>query len=122
MSVALELPVELRRGLPIVLDEAAEATDDIEPWELHSELALVSSEVCLRARELLPERDPYAFLDRPREVIPLLVAPADEEEPELALSRAVVGYAAHRLFDAARFALYAIGGLAGLASLAELLH
>jgi hypothetical protein len=122
MSVALELPVELRRGLPAVLEEAAEATDDIEPWELHSELALVSPEVCLRARELLPERDPYAFLDRPREPIPLPVAPTDEEELELALPRAVVGYAAHRLFDAARFGLYAIGALAGLASLAELLH
>jgi hypothetical protein len=121
MSVALELPVELRRGLPTVLEEAVEPTDDIEPWELHSELALVSSEVCLRARELLPERDPYAFLARPRE-IPLPVAPADEEEPELALPRAVVGYAAHRLFDAARFGLYAVGALAGLASLAELLH
>jgi hypothetical protein len=122
MSVALELPVELRRGLPTVLEEAAQATDDIEPWELHSELALVSSEVCLRARELLPERDPYAFLDWSREPIPLSVTPADEEEPELALPRAVVGYAAHRLFDAARFGLYAIGALAGLASLAELLH
>jgi hypothetical protein len=122
MSVALELPVEFRRGLPTVLEEAAEATDDIEPWELHSELALVSFEVCLRARELLPERDPYAFLDRPREVIPLPVAPADEVAPELTLPRAVVGYAAHRLFDAARFGLYAIGALAGLASLAELLH
>ncbi len=123
MSVALELPVELRRGLPTVLEEAVEPTDDIEPWELHSELVLVSSEVCLRARELLPERDPYAFLDRPREPCPLIpVAPADEEEPELALPGAVVGYAAHRLFDAARFGLYAVGALAGLALLAELLH
>lgn len=122
MSVALELPVELRRDPPIVLEEAAQATDDIEPWELHSELVLVSPEVCGRARELLPERDPYAFLDRPRELILLPVAPADEEEPELTLPRAVVGYAAHRLFDAARFALYTIGALAGLASLAELLH
>ena len=122
MSVALEFPVELRHGLPTVLEEAAEATDEIEPWELHSELVLVSPEVCRRARELLPERDPYAFLDRPREPIHLPVAPAGEEEPELAVPRAVVGYAAHRLFDAARFGLYAIGGLACLASLAELLH
>lgn len=122
MSVALELPVELRHGLPTVLEEAVEATDDIEPWELHSELVLVSPEVCRRALELLPERDPYAFLDRPREPIPLPVAPVDQEQPELGLRRAVVGYAAHRLLDTARFALYAIGGLAGLASLAEVLH
>jgi hypothetical protein len=122
MSVALELPVELRRGLPIVLEEAAQATDDVEPWELQSELVLVSPEVCRRARELLPERDPYAFLDRPRELILLPAAPVDEEEPAPGLRRAVVGYAAQRLFDTTRFALYAIGGLAGLASLAELLH
>lgn len=122
MSVALELPVELRHGLTTVLEEAAQATDEIQPWELHSELALVCPEVCLRARELLPERDPYAFLDRPRDPIPFPVAPADEAEPELALPRALVGYAAHRLFDAARFGLYVIGALAGLASLAELLH
>jgi hypothetical protein len=122
MSVALELPVELRRGLPIVLEEAAQATDDVEPWELQSELVLVSPEVCRRARELLPERDPYAFLDRPRELILLPAAPVDEEERALGLRRAVVGYAAQRLFDTTRFALYAIGGLAGLASLAELLH
>ena len=122
MSVALELPVELRRGLPTVLEEAAEATDDIEPWELHSELVLVSPEVCRRALELLPERDTYAFLERPREPIPLPVSPVDEDEPAPGLRRAVVGYAAQRLFDTARFALYAIGGLAGLASLAELLH
>jgi hypothetical protein len=122
MSVALELPVELRRGLPTALEEAVEPMDDIEPWELHSELVLVSPEVCRRALELLPERDPYAFLDRPREPILLPVAPVDEEDPEPSLRRAVVGYAAQRLFDTARFALYAIGGLAGLASLAELLH
>ncbi|HLM36669.1 MAG TPA: hypothetical protein VK287_02645 [Gaiellaceae bacterium] len=122
MSVALELPVEFQRGLPIVLEEAVEPSDDIEPWELHSELALVSPEVCRRARELLPDRDPYAFLDQPRELILLPAAPVDEEEPELGLRQAVAGYAAQRLFDTARFALYAIGFLAGLASLAELLH
>ena len=122
MSVALELPVELRHGFPTVLEEAPEVADDIEPWELHSELVLVSPEVCRRARELLPERGPYAFLARPRQPILLPTAPADEEEPEVGLRRAVAGYAGQRLFDTARFALYAIGGLAGLASLAELLH
>ena len=35
---------------------------DIEGWELQSELVLVCPEVRKRARELLPERDPDAFL------------------------------------------------------------
>ena len=39
--------------------------EEIELWELHSELVLVSPEVCRRALELLPERDPDAFLARP---------------------------------------------------------
>ena len=38
--------------------------EEIELWELHSELVLVSPEVCRRALELLPERDPDAFLVR----------------------------------------------------------
>src|SRR5215211_790098 len=36
--------------------------EEIELWELHSELVLVCPEVCRRALELLPERDPDAFL------------------------------------------------------------
>jgi len=35
---------------------------EIELWELHSELALVCPRVPRCARELLPDRDPQAFL------------------------------------------------------------
>ena len=115
MSVALELPVELRRGLTTVLEEAAQPTDDIEPWELHSELVLVSPEVCRRALELLPERDPYAFLVGPRR------APAEARLPH-GLPAAVFGHAVRRLVETARIALVTVGGLAALASLAEALH
>src|SRR6478735_8276000 len=58
-----------------VIDEREPLTsEDIEPWELHSELVLVCPEVGQRARELLSEHDPNAFLTRPRE--PVLL-PAD---------------------------------------------
>jgi hypothetical protein len=122
MSVALEIPVEFQGGFRTPLDESADANGDIEQWELHSELVLVCPEVCKRALELLPERDPYAFLARSREPILFPTAPADEEELELGLPETVVGYAFRRILDTAQFGLFAIGGLVALASLAELLH
>ncbi len=94
---------------------AAELPAEIEPWELHSELVLVSPEVCRRALELLPERDPYAFLVRPRR------AAAEPRLPH-GLPAAVFGHAVRRLVETARIALVTIGGLAALASLAEALH
>ena len=45
------------------------ANDEFEPWELHSELVLVCPEVKKRALELLPERDPDAFLARARDPV-----------------------------------------------------
>jgi hypothetical protein len=87
----------------------------VEPWELHSELVLVSPEVWKRARELLPERDPDAFLIGPRQ------APAEVRVPH-GLAAAVGGYALRRLLETVRIALVAIGGVAALASLAEALH
>ncbi|MGH3081453.1 MAG: hypothetical protein ACRDNH_10025 [Gaiellaceae bacterium] len=84
--------------------------EEIEPWELHSELVLVSPEVCRRALELLPERDPDAFLARP----PTPIAPA----------RAAVAlrYALWRLGHTARFALAVTVGSVGLALLAEVVR
>ena len=87
----------------------------IEPWEVHSELVLVSPEVWKRARELLPERDPYAFLVGPRR------AAAEPRLPH-GLPAAVLGHALRRAVETARIALVTVGGLAGLASLAEALH
>ena len=109
-AVAVEPPVELESGLRI------------EPWELHSELVLVCPEVCRRALELLPERDPDAYLARRRE--PVLLPPATAEQGHLAtgLPTAVLGYALWRLVQTARPALVSLGALVALASLAEVLH
>jgi hypothetical protein len=94
---------------------AAELPAEIAPWELHSELVLVCPEVWKRALELLPERDPYAFLVRPRRT-------AGEPKLPHGLPAAVFGHAVRRLVETARIALVTIGGLAALASLLEALH
>lgn len=94
--------------------------EDFEPWELHSELVLVSPEVCRRALELLPERDPDAFLTR-REQMVLATAPPDEQEMP-ALTAVIFRYTLRRLGHSARFALALFVGSVGLALLAELIH
>jgi hypothetical protein len=94
---------------------AAELAAEIEPWELHSELVLVCPEVWRRALELLPERDPDAFLVGPRRT------PAEPRLPH-GLPAAVFGHTLGRAVETARIALVTIGGLAALASLAEALH
>jgi len=105
------------------LNEAiSEKNGGIEPWELHSELVLVCHEVSARARELLPERDPDAFLGRPRE--PGLLSARTIEEPHANTSvlMAVVGYALWRLGETARIAFFTVGIVVALALLAEVLH
>lgn len=97
------------------LGTVSAAVVEIQPWELHSELVLVSPEVWRRSLELLPDRDPDAFLVGPRR------APAEPRLPH-GLPAAVFGYALWRLVGAARFSLLAVGGLVALASLAEALH
>jgi hypothetical protein len=87
--------------------------EQIEPWELHSELVLVSPEVCRRALELMPERDPDAFLAHAR---PAVVV----GEPTLAAE--VLRYTLGRLGKSARFALEATAVLIGLALIAEVLR
>jgi hypothetical protein len=108
-----------------VIDEREPLTsEDIEPWELHSELVLVCPEVGQRARELLSEHDPNAFLTRPRE--PVLLPAGIVDEPRRTTSTpfpvAIIGYAAWRLLGTARIALFTIGGVVAVALLAELLH
>jgi hypothetical protein len=95
----------------------------IEPWELHSELVLVCPEVCERARKLLPERDPDAFLATGREPV-LLPATRTIHEPQQrsSLLVALVGYAVWRLLETARIALFTLTAVIVLALLAELLH
>ena len=88
---------------------------DVQPWELHSELAFVSPEVSRRAREELPERDPDAFLTR---------APALAEAPahKPSAGKAALRYSVWRLGQAARFGLVLVAIVVALALLAELLH
>lgn len=107
----------------VSLHEAlSEKNCDIEPWEVHSELALVCPEVSERVRELLPERDPDAFLSRLREPAPALETAPDAVAIAPSPSLAVVAYALWRLAETARVALVAVGAVVGLALLAEVLH
>ena len=89
----------------------------VEPWEIHSELVLVSPEVCARARELLPARDPEAFLSVVRES-----GRVGQPAGDSGLPVAVLTYTAVRLAETARSALFVLGAVVGLASLAEFLH
>ena len=93
--------------------------DDVEPWEIHSELVLVSPEVCKRALEELPERDPDAFLTRSPS-FPEELANGRRAAPPFIV--AVLGYALWQLGQRARFGLLIVGGLIVLATLAELLR
>ena len=89
----------------------------VEPWEIHSELVLVSPEVCERARELLPIRDPDAFLVRgPR------VTAADATANEPGLPTALVGYTVLRLAQTARTALIVVGLVVAFALIAQISH
>ena len=96
-------------------DRARPTADEVQPWELHSELVLVSPEVCRRALEELPERDPDAFLTRWRSIVE---APAEEPETGETIAR----YTLWRFGQTARFGLLLVGIIVGLALLAELVH
>jgi len=98
------------------------ANDEFEPWELHSELVLVCPEVKKRALELLPERDPGAFLARARDPVSHPAGRTDDAQPATRLPVAVFGYALWRLAETARTALFVVGGVVALALLAEVLH
>ena len=95
---------------------------DVEPWELHSELVLVSPEVCRRALELLPERDPDAFLARPRQPVSVPSAPSDDRELPPGLAVAVARYGLWRIGQTARSGLLAVGVVVALACLIEFLR
>jgi hypothetical protein len=88
----------------------------VEPWEIHSELVLVSPEVCERARELLPERDPNGFL--PRTIVVLESQPAAGPSLPIALA----GYTVLRLAETARSALIVVGAVVAVALIAQILH
>jgi hypothetical protein len=89
----------------------------VEPWEIHSELVLVSPEVCERARELMPHRPPDAFL-----TTRAATAAAAEPANKAGLSRALLSYTAWRLAETARSALIVFGIVVALALIAQILH
>ena len=97
-------------------------SSDVEPWELHSELVLVSPEVCRRALELLPERDPDAFLAGPRKAVTAPSVCNDEGETTRGLPSVVALYGLWRIRQTARAGLLAAGVVVGLAGLIELLR
>jgi hypothetical protein len=105
-----------------LLEAVSERTGDIEPWELHSELVFVCPEVSARARQLLPERDPDAFLLMLPE--PASRQPASVDAVAIApnLPVAVVGYAFWRLAETARTGFIAVAAIVALTVLAEVLH
>jgi hypothetical protein len=130
-ETSLEFEAQLRRvsrppaasaGTRPIDEREPTANGDIQPWELHSELVLVCPEVCERARELLPERDPDAFLARARETVLLLAPTVDEAQRTASLPAAVLGYTLWRIIEIARSALFVIGAVVALALLAEALH
>jgi hypothetical protein len=135
-AVAVEAPAGFERRLRQVpaqptapdavarpLETAAPSpTADVEPWELHSELALVCPEVRARALEFLPDADSDVLLARRDGPIALPPMPFAEREPGPDLAGLVLRYALWRAGETARCALIAAGGLVALASLAELLH
>jgi hypothetical protein len=107
---------------PHLISKPEPSSAEIELWEMHSELALVCPQVRKRARELLPERDPHAFVDGPRAPISPRSDTADEAPYPESLPLAVVGYTLWRLAETARTALLALGAVVALALLAQLLH
>jgi hypothetical protein len=112
-SVAVE---RLQKRPHLRLVEAA--PPQVEPWEVHSELAVVSPEVRTHALEQLPERGPYAFLDFP----PPPPAPAIEPVPTLSAGNALAIYVLLRLAQTARLGLALVGALALFAVVSELLR
>ena len=104
---------------PTVPALAAPAPADVEPWEAHSELSLVSPEVRQRLLELLPEPDAYSVPPLPRPSVPLPVAPQKEERGVRV--RDLLRYTVRRVGETVRLGLTIVGAIFVLALLAEVL-
>jgi hypothetical protein len=122
-AVALDTPVRPatrpRGGLRAVVDVAADDAADVQPWEAHSELSLVSPEVRRRLLELLPERDAYSVPPPPRPSAALPVAPQIEKPGVRA--RDLLRYTVRRVGETVRLGLTIVGAIFVLALLAEVL-
>jgi hypothetical protein len=94
-------------------------TDDVEPWEVHSELVLVSPEVYRQALAELPERDPDPVPARPALCVD---APSHDREATRVSVNAVLRYTARRMAQTVEFGLIVLGAIVALTFLAKLLH
>jgi hypothetical protein len=94
----------------------------IQPWELHSELSVVSAEVRERALELLPERDPSGFPSVLRRPNAFDSAGRTAAETAMTLPLAVAVYALVRIVQMVRSAAFFVAGAVALACFVELLH
>ena len=94
-------------------------TDDVEPWEVHSELVLVSPEVYHQALAELPERDPDPVPARPALSVH---DPLHDREATGVSVNAVLRYTARRMAQTVEFGLILLGVLVALTLLAKLLH
>jgi hypothetical protein len=101
---------------------AALPDEGIQPWELHSELSVVSADVRKRALELLPQRDPTGFLRVIRRTNASEATGRADSETARPLPVAVAAHALIRLAQTARSAAFFLAGAVALASLVELLH
>jgi hypothetical protein len=90
----------------------------VDPWEMHSELALVSPEVRSHALEQLPPRRAYAFLD----FTPVMVTARPPALAELQLAHKVPAYVLRRVLQTAQASLTLVGALVAIALAAELFH
>jgi hypothetical protein len=90
----------------------------VNPWEVHSELALVSTEVRSHALEQLAPRRPYAFLD----FSPTTVTPGPPALAEPRLAHEVPVYVLRRVLQTAQTSLTLVGSLVAIALAAELFH
>src|SRR5512132_1883771 len=106
-AVALDTPVRPvtapRAVLRPVGDSTADESTEVEPWEAHSELSLVSPEVRQRLLELLPEPDAYSVLPPPRPSVPLPVAP-QKDKPAVRV-RDLLRYTVRRVGETVRLGL-----------------
>src|SRR4051812_29459968 len=103
MTAVAAQTLDERPRLRVVESSPAE---QFEPWELHSELALVCPGVRKCALERLPLRDPDAVLRRAR---PIEVPKASANEPiSPALPNSAAVYVLWRLYQATRTALFIV--------------
>jgi hypothetical protein len=130
MSVnVLEKPLELDKApwpalrtvdSPFTFVAAAPVQADFQPWELHSELVFVDSELRRRSLELLPEPASDALARRPRPISVSARAPVPADEAAVP-SLSILRYALRRVGEMTRFGLAIVGTIFTLAMLAEVL-